>query len=189
MPPAAGIACKNTDLAVLDAPSRAGVLSRNPHRMDAFLQKTVRWAKDSPDLSQSRLTTDNQNAIRISKSFKRIVAHRLAQRIRRPTRPAQQRLDLVRPCQAGFLGQHPARLAFGAREQAINERPGRCPLLGPDKDRGNLRFQSFKRRPPIRNRYSPIRYRHTRPRVSDRARLNQTPQANETVALGKQGSQ
>lgn len=147
---------KNTDPAVLDAPRRAGILSRNPHRMSALPERTVRRTKDSLDHSRPRLTINDKNPSGSARASSAL------SRIRRPTQPAQQRLGLVRSRKTSFLRHHPARLAFAPREQATNERPSRCPLFGPDKGRGILRFQSFNRRTPIRNRYSLIRYRHTR---------------------------
>ena len=120
---------EDADLAVGDLARRARVLARNSARRLALLQKTG--------------LVDDQNRILISQRFQRVIAHHVAQGIRVPSPPAQDRLLPPRTGIARRFRAHPARLAPLVPQQPVEEqaRRGRHPLL-----RNNGRIRAFTSR-------------------------------------------
>jgi hypothetical protein len=114
---------EDPDLAVGDLAGRARVLPRHAAGRLALLQKAG--------------LVEHQHGIPVGQRLQRVVAHKLAQRIRLPAAAAQDRLLPPGAGVARRFRPHPARLAPLRPEEAVQEQTRResHPLLaeqGPD---------------------------------------------------------
>jgi hypothetical protein len=100
-----GVCGENTDLAVLGAAGRAGVLALNPGRGD-------------PLLDEARVIDDEHPAVVVAEVLGDIGLEVVTHFVRVPVRPVQQPLEAIGSAMAGELGQLPAVLAANGREQA-----------------------------------------------------------------------
>src|SRR5271165_6841660 len=121
------IAEKYADLAVLDAPRRAAILTLHTRRMLTLLQKT-------------RLI-DDEYRLPTVQFFHYITAYPVARLICIPARPVQQMLHRIRRRFAHPLGQLPAVLALTAAQQALQIR--KAPRTG-FRTRKQLRDQPMR---------------------------------------------
>ncbi len=109
LPEAACIGQKHPRLAIFDPLRRARMLPRHADRMLALLHK-------------ARLI-DRQDTVGVAKRLENISAHNVAQRIRRPLAPAEQRLHAIGTIQPRLFRHQPAGFAFHARQQASMKAP------------------------------------------------------------------
>src|SRR5215210_136207 len=123
MPMAAGIGEKDTNLAVLDAPSRAGVLAMDAGRLGAFLEK-------------ARLI-QHQDRIVIAQVLDHIGPQVITECIGVPVHAREERLHAVRGTVAGCLGEVPAVLPLQGSKQALKISQGASARLRAPKLRGN----------------------------------------------------
>jgi hypothetical protein len=112
-----GVGREDADLAVGDLARRPGVLPRDAAGRLALLQEAG--------------LVEHQHGVRVGQGLQRVVARHVAQAVRLPAAPAEDRLLPPRPGVARRLGAHPSRLAPLGAEQAVEERRrgARHPLL------------------------------------------------------------
>ena len=100
---------------------------------------------------------DHQYAVRIAKRLEHVAAHDVAQRIRRPLAPAQQRLHAIGAIKPRLFRHEPAGLAFRAGQQTINEGAGRFTNLRALESLADPALQRHKLRLPFQKRPRPVR--------------------------------
>src|SRR3954454_16035161 len=120
---AAGVAKENADLAVLDAPRRAGVLAVDPGRLGALLEK-------------ARLI-QHQDRVVVTQVLDHIGPQIIAECIRVPVNACEELLHAVRGTVAGCLGEVPAVLPLQGSKQALKISQGASTRLRAPKLRGN----------------------------------------------------
>ena len=125
-----GVGQEHPDLAVLDPPGGAGVLPGHPDRLGALLQE--------PGL------VDHQHRIVVAEVLHDVVAQVVADRVGVPVGVVEQPLHRIRGGVPGLLGQRPAVLPLGRRQQAPHIRPARA--RGSDRaNRGPIRSSTSSR--------------------------------------------
>src|SRR3954469_24668469 len=120
---AAGVAKENADLAVLDAPRRAGVLAVDAGRLGALLEK-------------ARLI-QHQDRVVITQVLDHIGPQIIAERIGVPVNAREELLHAVWRVVAGRLGEVPAVLPLQGGQQALKIRQGASARLRTPEPRGN----------------------------------------------------
>src|SRR4051794_41570398 len=124
---AAGVAKEDADLAVLDAPRRAGVLAVDPGRLGALLEKaSLIQHQDRVVVTQ---VLDHIGA--------QIIAQIIAQRIGVPVNAREELLHAVWRGVAGRLGEVPAVLPLQGSQQALKISQGASARLRTPEPRGN----------------------------------------------------
>jgi hypothetical protein len=133
-PLGAGVGQEDADLAVLDPPGGAGVLTLHPRRLAALLQK--------PRL------VHHQHPARVTQVLHDVAVHVIAQPIRIPTGAGQQPLHPIRRRLPSLLGQLPAVLARHITQQPPHEPGDSAADLRADKPRSDPLRQPLERRRP-----------------------------------------
>ena len=158
---------KHPDLRVLNPAGRSRILPRRANRMLALLHK-------------ARLV-DHQNPVRVAKRRKRIIAHPIAKRLRRPLASPKQRLHAIGPLEPRRLGHQPAGLALNPGKQPVDEQSRRPPQLHPRKHRTHLILKPPQLRFPRQQRSRPIRNHH--PSLQNRKPNNHSENEPATVVI------
>src|SRR4051794_31999137 len=120
---AAGVAKENADLAVLDAPCRAGVLAVDPGRLGALLEKAG--------------LIQHQDRGGVTQVLDHVGAQIIAERIGVPVNAREELLHAVRGVVAGRLGEVPAVLPLQGGQQALKISQGASARLRTPEPRGN----------------------------------------------------
>ena len=128
---------------LFDPARRARILSRHPDRVFAFLEKAG--------------LVDDEHAVGIAQSLKRIRANDIAKVVRRPGTASQKRLHAIGLIKPSLLGHQPGRLALHARKQAINKSPRAIPQFAPRKRHSQTRLQTLEFSFPLQQRSRPFR--------------------------------
>src|SRR3954452_25085671 len=120
---AASIAEEHADLAVLDAPGRAGVLTMHAGRLGAFLEKAS--------------LIQHQDRVVVTQVLDHIGAQIIAERISVPVNAREELLHAVWRGVAGRLGEVPAVLPLQGGQQALKISQGASARLRTPEPRGN----------------------------------------------------
>ena len=121
---AAGVAKENADLAVLDAPRRAGVLAVDAGRLGALLEKAG--------------LIQHQDCVVITQVLDHIGPQIIAERIGVPVDAREELLHAVWRVVAGRLGEVPAVLPLQGSQQALKISQGASARLRAPEPGGNL---------------------------------------------------
>ena len=87
---------------------------------------------------------DDEHAVGIAQSLKRILANDIAKVVRRPGTASQKRLHAIGLIKPSLLGHQPTRLAFRARQETIDESARRLPHFATGKRCSKARLQTQK---------------------------------------------
>src|SRR5215210_3185354 len=120
---AASIGEENADLAVLDAPRRAGGLALDPGRLGALLEKAG--------------LIQHQDRVVVTQVLDHVGAQIIPQRIGVPVNAREELLHAVWRGVAGRLGEVPAVLPLQGGQQALKISQGASARLRTPEPRGN----------------------------------------------------
>ena len=137
---AAGVAEENADLAVLDAPRRAGILAVDAGRLGALLEKAG--------------LIQHQDCVVIAQVLDHIGPQIIAERIGVPVNAREELLHAVWRVVAGRLGEVPAVLPLQGSQQALKISQGASARLRTPEPRGNPpgnRLQFLQPSPSLRS--------------------------------------
>src|SRR3954469_22750634 len=180
---AAGVAKENADLAVLDAPRRAGVLAVDAGRLGALLEKAS--------------LIQHQDCVVITQMLDHIGPQIIAERIGVPVNAREELLHAVWSGVPGRLGEVPAVLALQGGQQALKIRQGASARLRTPEPQCNPPGNRLQLLSPVLG-FAPARHGSAPPppqaeqrakpgcstrRVIDRL-LAWAPRAGSTLPLG-----